>query len=90
MTEQDGEEKKDSIFDHVVEIVSTHFGVDRSEIELKTKFKEDLNADSLDTVELVMSFEEEFGFTIPDEDAQKITTVGEAVAYIREHCPGAA
>ncbi len=87
MDEQGNGMEKDSAFDRVVEIVATHFGVDRSEITSGTKFKEDLNADSLDTVEIVMSLEEEFEITIPDGEAEKITTVGEAVVYILEHCP---
>ena len=87
MDEQGNGMEKDSAFDRVVEIVATHFGVDRSEITSGTKFKEDLNADSLDTVEIVMSLEEEFEITIPDGEAEKITTVGEPVVYILEHCP---
>ena len=88
MVEQSSGTEETSVLESVVEIIATHFGVDRSEITSGTKFKEDLNADSLDTVEIVMSLEEEFEITIPDEEAEKITTVGGAVAYILEHCPG--
>jgi acyl carrier protein len=60
-------------------------GVDAEEVTEEASFIEDLGADSLDTVELVMAFEEEFGIVIPDEDADKIRTVGEAVKYIEAH-----
>jgi acyl carrier protein len=66
----------------VVEIVSEQMGVDKSEITRETSFINDLNADSLDTVELVMEFEDEFDMSIPDEEAEKIQTVGAAVDYI--------
>ena len=66
----------------VIEIVSEQMGVDKSEITRETHFINDLNADSLDTVELVMEFEDEFEISIPDEDAEKIQTVGNAVEYI--------
>ena len=69
----------------VIEIVSEQMGVDKSEITRETHFINDLNADSLDTVELVMEFEDEFELSIPDEDAEKIQTVGEAIKYIEEH-----
>ena len=69
----------------VIEIVSEQMGVDKAQITRETHFINDLNADSLDTVELVMALEEEFGMEIPDEDAEKITTVGEAVKYIAAH-----
>ncbi|MCA9290545.1 MAG: acyl carrier protein [Phycisphaerales bacterium] len=67
----------------VIEIVSEQMGVDKSEISRDTSFTNDLNADSLDTVELVMEFEDEFETNIPDEQAEKIQTVGQAVEYIR-------
>ncbi len=70
------------IFEKVVEIVSEQMGVDASEISEDTSFINDLNADSLDTVELVMEFEDAFDMSIPDEEAEKIQTVGAAVDYI--------
>lgn len=66
----------------VIEIISEQMGVDKSEITRETSFINDLNADSLDTVELVMEFEDEFDMSIPDEEAEKIQTVGAAIAYI--------
>ena len=66
----------------VFEIVSEQMGVDKSEISRETSFINDLNADSLDTVELVMEFEDEFDMSIPDEEAEKIQTVGAAIDYI--------
>ena len=66
----------------VVEIVSEQMGVDKGEIARETSFINDLNADSLDTVELVMEFEDEFDMSIPDEEAEKIQTVGAAIDYI--------
>ncbi len=72
----------------VVSIVSEQMGVDRAEISLETSFINDLNADSLDTVELVMELEDEFDLTIPDEEAEKIQTVGAAVSFIQKHMEG--
>ncbi|MDP6546776.1 MAG: acyl carrier protein [Phycisphaerae bacterium] len=69
----------------VIEIVSEQMGKDASEITRETSFVNDLNADSLDTVELVMEFEDQFELSIPDEDAEKIQTVGQAIDYITEH-----
>ena len=66
----------------VVEIISEQMGADKSEITRETSFINDLNADSLDTVELVKEFEDEFDMSIPDEEAEKIQTVGAAIDYI--------
>ncbi len=66
-------------------IVKDLLGADESKINPEARFREDLEADSLDLVELIMAFEDKFGAEISDEDAQKITTVGEAVKYIDEH-----
>lgn len=70
------------IFNRVKQIIVDRLGVDESEVTLEASFKDDLNADSLDVVELVMELEDEFDMEISDEDAEKITTVGEAVKYI--------
>ena len=69
----------------VIEIVAEQMGVDKSEVSKETHFINDLNADSLDTVELVMEFEDEFETSIPDEEAEKIQTVGQAIDYIAAH-----
>ena len=66
----------------LIDIISEQMGVDKSEITRETSFINDLNADSLDTVELVMEFEDEFDMSIPDEEAEKIQTVGAALDYI--------
>ena len=66
----------------VIDIISEQMGADKSEISRETSFINDLNADSLDTVELVMEFEDKFDMSIPDEDAEKIQTVGAAIDYI--------
>ena len=66
----------------VIDIISEQMGADKSEITRETSFINDLNADSLDTVELVMEFEDEFDMSIPDEEAEKIQTVGAAIDYI--------
>ncbi len=70
------------IEDRVKKIVVEHLGVEDSKIQSESKFIDDLGADSLDTVELVMAFEEEFGSEISDSDAEKILTVGDAVKFI--------
>ncbi|MCK5451234.1 MAG: acyl carrier protein [Candidatus Omnitrophica bacterium] len=72
------------ISEKVKSIVAEQLGVKGEEVKEEAKFIDDLGADSLDTVELVMALEEEFGAEIPDEDAEKMTTVGEAVKYIEE------
>jgi len=69
-------------FERVKKIVVERLGVDESEVKLEAKFKDDLGADSLDVVELVMELEDEFDLEISDEEAEKISTVGEVVAYI--------
>lgn len=69
----------------VISIVAEQMGVDKGEISRDTNFVNDLNADSLDTVELVMEFEDEFETSIPDDQAEKITTVGQAIDYIKAH-----
>ena len=71
-----------NIQEKVIEIVSEQMGVDKGEVAPETSFINDLNADSLDTVELVMEFEDEFDMSIPDEEAEKIQTVGAAIDYI--------
>ena len=71
-----------SVRDRVIEIIVEQLGVDKEQVVDDAKFVEDLGADSLDTVELVMALEEEFGAEIPDEEAETLTTVGEAIAYI--------
>ncbi len=68
----------------VIDIISEQMGVDKAEISKETSFINDLNADSLDTVELVMEFEDEFDMSIPDEEAEKIQTVGAAIDYITQ------
>ena len=75
----------DDIESKVRAIVAEQLGVDESEIKRETSFVNDLNADSLDTVELVMEFEDEFDMSIPDDQAEKIQTVGQAIEYIDEH-----
>ena len=74
-----------SVLDRVVEIVTEQMGVDKEQVSAETSFVNDLGADSLDQVELVMLFEDEFKLDIPDEDAEKIQTIGDAVKYIQEH-----
>lgn len=66
-------------------IIVDHLSVDEAELKNEASFANDLGADSLDTVELIMDFEKEFGITIPDDKAEKIATVGDAIAYIEEN-----
>lgn len=73
------------VFERVKNIIVEQLGVDPDKVTPEARFREDLEADSLDLVELIMAFEEEFGGEISDEEAQKISTVGEAVAYIEQH-----
>jgi acyl carrier protein len=70
--------------ERVKKIIAENLGVEEDEIVPEARFVDDLGADSLDTVELVMAFEEEFGIEIPDEDAEKILTVGKAIEYIKD------
>ncbi len=72
------------IADRVREIIAEQLLVDVDEVTDEASFVEDLGADSLDTVELIMEFEDEFGVEIPDEDAEKVQTVGEAITYIEK------
>ena len=74
-----------STFDKVKDVIIDKLGVDEESIKPEAHFVNDLGADSLDTVELIMEFEEEFDLEIPDEDAEKITTVGAALEYINNH-----
>jgi len=69
----------------VVNIIVDKLGVEESEVTNEASFTNDLGADSLDTVELIMEFEKEFNLSIPDEEAEKIETVGDAVKYIEDH-----
>jgi acyl carrier protein len=73
-----------SVKDRVIDIVSEQLGVDRDKVSPETSFVNDLGADSLDTVELVMELEEEFDINIPDDAAEKIQTVGQAIEYIEK------
>ena len=76
---------RNSIREKVLDIVCEQMGASRDKITDATSFINDLGADSLDTVELVMEFEDEFDLNIPDEDAEKIQTVGHAISYIEQH-----
>jgi len=74
-----------TVYDRLKGIITEQLGVDEEEITPKASFVDDLNADSLDLVELIMSLEEEFGLEISDEDAEKILTVQDATMYIEDH-----
>ena len=76
---------KEEIREKVLDIIAEQLGVDRAEVKPEASFRDDLQADSLDQVELVMALEEEFNTEIPDEDAEKILTVADAVGYIDSH-----
>jgi acyl carrier protein len=76
---------KDAILDKVKAIIVDQLGVEDEEVTMEASFIEDLGADSLDIVELIMALEEEFEIEVPDEDAEKLTTVGFVVEYIKEH-----
>ena len=74
-----------TVAERVIKVIAEQMGVDKEKINPETSFVNDLGADSLDTVELVMGLEDEFAVTIPDEDAEKIQTVGQAIQYIEKH-----
>jgi acyl carrier protein len=76
---------KKEIFEKIKAILVENLGIDPSQVTMDARFREDLQADSLDLVELIMEFEEQFGGEISDEDAQKITTVGQAVDYLSKN-----
>ena len=78
---------REEIEESVKQIVCDQMGVSRDKVTLETSFVNDLGADSLDTVELVMEFEDEFDLNIPDEDAEKLRTVGDALAYLNSKIP---
>ena len=78
----------ETVEQRVKKIVAEQLGVNEGDVKPESTFVDDLGADSLDTVELVMAFEEEFGIEIPDEDAEKITRVKEAIEYIDSHAKG--
>lgn len=73
------------IFEKVRDIISDQLGIDADEISMESSFMDDLGADSLDIVELIMALESEFDLEIPDEDAEKISSVGNVVDYIKAH-----
>ncbi len=77
-----------SVFEEVKAVIVEVLGVDPDKVTPEASFRDDLEADSLDLVELIMAFEDKFGGEIPDEDAQQITTVGEAVAYVQQRMAG--
>jgi acyl carrier protein len=83
---RDGLDRED-VLTKIQEITADRLGVDETDVTPDASFREDLEADSLDLVELIMELEEQFGMEIPDEEAEKITTVEEAVDYVVEHQP---
>ncbi len=77
--------KEEMIFERIRKILVEQLGVEEKDVTMEASFTDELNADSLDIVELVMAMEEEFGVSIPDEEAERITTVGDAVEYVKNH-----
>jgi acyl carrier protein len=76
---------RDEVYERIREVLAERLSVEESEITEEANFQEDLGADSLDLVEMIMELEDQFGIKIPDEDAQKIQTVGQAVEYVTSH-----
>jgi len=76
---------EDKLFEAVKKIVVDQLGVEESLVNMESSFIDDLGADSLEIVDLIMAFESDFGITIPDEDAENLTTVQDAVEYLKEH-----
>ena len=76
---------RDEVFERIKEVLSERLSVDEADINEEANFQEDLDADSLDLVEMIMELEDQFGIKIPDEDAQQIQTVGQAVEYVTSH-----
>jgi acyl carrier protein len=76
---------QDEVFERVKKIITDQLGVEESLVAMDASFIDDLGADSLEIVDLIMAFEGEFGITIPDEDAENLSTVKDAVEYLREH-----
>jgi acyl carrier protein len=76
---------REEIYERVKEVLSDNLGIDEAEVTEEASFAEDLDADSLDLVELIMELEDQFGIKISDDDAQKILTVGQAVDYVLSH-----
>ena len=76
---------RDEVYERVREVLAERLSVEEADITEEANFQEDLDADSLDLVEMIMELEDQFGIKIPDEDAQKIQTVGQAVEYVTSH-----